>query len=457
MRENYWQRHPMQYTIVEIIREGEWVTHVFEWLFMMVSRFAGYLMTLAVGYLIFYAIEFKKSLEVVAERPEFADQLAIVSNVIINVAPELVFPGVVVLCMRAFTARRWLDGTLYLITTITFVVLTMVLLNAFMNNEISKAFLASMLFWRAGAALFYTVVVAYCGGHGGLSMRLLLAELDTLRAQRDSGQQTASSLQKELGMAKLRMSSLQQQVGTGHRERSRGEGELESERQKVSSLQKELDTAEARSTTLGRELKVALVEMDTLRSQLDGKKQELTGLRETLESEQQWQGGRVERLEQQLLAEQDTVVTLRRQVHKGQLDSESLQGKLDSTHRELEAVQVALSTEREKVSTLREHLDSKEQEVSRLRVQLNSLQQVDSGKPEVDGGQHKVLHLDSRSRKSGQVDSGEIIEEIRDLLCKEPGLSGRALACRLNISPTTANRWKSRIENQNAASRSVNE
>src|SRR5579859_7264113 len=232
----YWEQHPILYQIFQITREGQWITHVFEWIFMMVSRLTGYLMTIAIGYLIYYAIEFKHSLDAVSAHPELPDSLASLSNVVINVGPELVFPGVVVLCIRSFTVRRWLDGALYLITTIWFVTLTMVLLNAFMTDGINKDFLAAMLFWRAGAALSYTVVVAYCSGHGGLDFQSLLKELDTLRAHLDTGQQTVSSLQEHLSSVKLEVSSLQQQVDTGQFEVSTLKHHLDSERQRVSSL-----------------------------------------------------------------------------------------------------------------------------------------------------------------------------------------------------------------------------
>jgi transposase len=72
---------------------------------------------------------------------------------------------------------------------------------------------------------------------------------------------------------------------------------------------------------------------------------------------------------------------------------------------------------------------------------------LDSGHvaDEVDSGQGKVVKLDTARRRSGQDDSA-IAEQIRNLLDKEPGLSGRAVASRLGCSPTTAAKWKSFFE-----------
>src|SRR6266487_2333557 len=490
MIQRYWEEHPTAYEIVQIIREGQWVTHVFEWIFMMVSRFAGYLMTLAVGYLIYYAIEFKHSLDAIPAHPQFSDALASFSNVVINVGPELVFPGVVVLCIRAFTVRRWLDAVLYLVTTIAFVILTMVLLNAFMSGQITKVFLESMLFWRAGAALSYTVVVAYCGGHGGLDFRSLLNELDTLRGQLDGGQQTVSSLQEELSTVQQRVSSLQQQVNSGQRE----------------------------STLLRRKLNAALVEAETLQTQLNGKQQELELLRGSLESGQEWQESRmhqllgaeqerVSALQKQVTDEQEAVTDLRRQLNRVAADADGLRTQLSTKQQELERVQAALDTERQSMSTiqnelstgesavvalrrqlntalgdidglrlqldtkqreveslratgqqtvsrLQEELDRTQQEVSNLRHKLDSGQgvkvstvQVSNGQGKVDTGQGKVVRLDTnRSRKSGQ-DESLIAEQIKQLLLAEPDLSGRAIAGKLGCSPTTASRWKQFFEN----------
>jgi hypothetical protein len=53
-------------------------------------------------------------------------------------------------------------------------------------------------------------------------------------------------------------------------------------------------------------------------------------------------------------------------------------------------------------------------------------------------GQSKVIKLASR----------RVGEQIRAILLREPSLSGRAIAEQLNISPTTANKWKAIVENE---------
>jgi predicted nucleic acid-binding Zn-ribbon protein len=453
--QQYWEQHPLQYEIIQIVREGQWVTHVFEWVFMMVSRFAGYLMTLAIGYLIYYAIEFKHSLDAVPAHPTLPDTLASCSNVIINVGPELVFPGVVVLCIRAFTARRWLDGALYMITTMAFVVLTMVLLNAFMNNGINKEFLAMMLFWRAFSSLFYTVVAAYCGGHSGLDFHSLLSELDTLRQQLDSGQQTLSSLREHLSSVQQRASTLGQQLDSEQQEMSHLRRRLAAEQQRAASLQAELEVGHDDTARLRRELSAAQVEADTLRTQLEGKKQELEGLRKTLESGQEWQVSRFRQLlereqqrasllQEQLDIEQTAVTTMRRQLNTALVEADGLRAQLEVKQPEVEGAQAARSDEQKRSSQLRLRPDGG-QSVQGSRVHSS---QVVSGQAKEDSGQGKVVHLDTnRPRKSGQ-DENAIAEQVRQLLIAEPGLSGRAMAARIGCSPTTAAKWKAVIEGE---------
>jgi len=467
--QHYWDRHPFQYELLHILHDGQWVTHVFEWIFMMISRFAGYLMTLAVGYLIYYAIEFKHSLDAVSVHPTFPDQLAILSNVIINVGPELVFPGVVVLCIRSFTTRRWLDGMLYLVTTIAFMILTMVLLNAFMNDGITKDFLSAMLFWRAGAALFYTIVVAYCGSHGGLDFRSLLNELDTLRGEVDGGQQTVDTLQEHLSSVQQQASTLQQQVSSGQQEIANLRGLLDTEQQRTRHLQEELKTGNSSTTTLQRQLNAAQIEVETLQTQLEGKKQELVSLRKTMENGQEWQESRVQQmleteqqrvasLQQQLNVEQSEATAMRRQLNTALVDVDGLRAQVEAKHQEVEVVRGVLDGEQQSVATLRTQLEVEQRRVSSLRQRLErgEVSKVSSGQGNVDighdktvdGGQGKVVQLDASRRKGGQ-DAAEnaIGEQIKYLLTTEPSLSDRAIAGRVGCSPTTVGKWrKSMIE-----------
>jgi peptidoglycan hydrolase CwlO-like protein len=486
MLQQYWEKHPVQYEVVQILREGEWVTHVFEWVFMMVSRFAGYIMTLAVGYLILYVIETKHGLDAIPVHSQLSDQLAIFSNIVINVTPELVFPGVVVLCIRAFTVRRWLDGALYLATAVAFAVLTMALLNAFMNSTITREFLSAMLFWRAGAALSYTVVVAYCGGHGGLDFRTLLRELDALREQLHGGQQTVSTLQGQLSTVQQRASTLQRELDGAKGEVSTLRGQLDTERRRVSTLQKELETGQGDTAGLRRELNAALVQVETLQAQLEGKKRELEALRETLESGQEWQESRVRgvleteqqriaTLQQQLSDEQAAAVALRKQLNAAVVDADSLRQRLEAKEREVGQVQIALrqqldakqreaelvrqalEAEQQTVSSLRRALEVEQQWVSTLRQKLDGGQamQVSSRQDKVDteqdrtvdGGQHgKVVQLDTSRSHRGDAAENAIAEQIRVLLEASPGLSDRAIAARVGCSPTTVGKRRRLIE-----------
>lgn len=386
--QGYWDRHPGQHAFIQIVREGQWITHLFEWIFTMISRVAGYAMTFAIGYLIYYAIEYKHSLDVVIAHPSFADSLASLSNVIINVGPELVFPGTVALCIRAFQARRKLDGWLYLITTGFFVILTMVLLNAYMSGGITKDFLSAMLFWRAFAALWYTAVAAYCGGHGGLDFKTLFAELDTLRGQLDSGQKAVSTVQQQ----------------------------LDTERKRVSNLQQQLDTEKQR----------ARLEVDTLRGQMNIKQQEAESLRAALCDGQGFQSSRVSSLQQEVERVQATADAMRRELHMSKS--------------ELERVQLALSNEQQVVSSLRKELSSVQRQVSSQSVQPLAKR--------VSSGQAKVVQLDSHRRDQDDVEKQ--IRELHKGTPVQ-SLSARAIAGQVGCSPTTAAKWKAIIESEEQA------
>ncbi|MGH2478477.1 MAG: hypothetical protein ACRDHW_02315 [Ktedonobacteraceae bacterium] len=407
----YWDKHPTAYGIIQVVTQGQWITHVFEWLFMMISRLTGYAMTLAIGFLIYYAIEFKHSLDAVIVHPALVDNLASFSNVVINVGPELVFPGTVALCIRAFQARRKMDGWLYLVTTVLFVTLTMVLLNAYMSNQITASFLSAMLFWRAFAALWYTAIAAYCGGHdGGLDFRSLLEELDALRGQVDGGHQTLSSVQSQLDSVQQRASAVQQQLDT-ERQRSR-------------------------------------IELDALRGQMDLKQREVEALRGQLESGQQWQLSRVSSLQEQLDTEQISLGDLRRQLSAAMLEADTLRGQVEMLTGQLGSVQQCLSSEQAMVGTLQRKLSSVTvQQVPTGHAQASSGQvNGQTGHVKVDSGRGKVLLLNAgRSRKSGQ-DERLLAAQIKQELDDHPGISGRAIATKLSCSPTTASKWKTFFE-----------
>src|SRR5262245_46452057 len=116
----YWEGHPTQHTLVRAFFAGEWVTRSFGWVYMMISRFAGPVMTLAVGYPILYAIDSHHGLAMAVKAPGVWDGLASFSSGVINITPELVFPGTVVLCIQALTRKNWFHGALYAIASVAF-------------------------------------------------------------------------------------------------------------------------------------------------------------------------------------------------------------------------------------------------------------------------------------------------------------------------------------------------
>lgn len=164
-KRSYWEVHPFQLMLIGGFFAGEWVTRSFGWFYMMVSRFAGPIMTVAVGYLIVYAIDSHHGLATMPAHPGMWDDIASFSSGIINVTPELVFPGTVVLSIQSFVRKNWLNGVLQAVASIAFAILTIVLLNAFMNGGINDSFLSGMLLWRAISSLFYTVVAEICSHH----------------------------------------------------------------------------------------------------------------------------------------------------------------------------------------------------------------------------------------------------------------------------------------------------
>jgi len=188
-RQGYWERHPALLAFLRAFLAGEWVTRSFAWFYMMVSRFAGPTMTIAVGYLMLYAIDSHHGLATPVLHPSAWDSLAVGASGIINVTPELVFPGTVVLAIRALLRRNWLHASLYALASLMFAVLTIMLLNAFMTDGITDSFLSGMLLWRAISALSYTVVAEVCSHHGegdqysSQQQQNQQARLDALTAQ----------------------------------------------------------------------------------------------------------------------------------------------------------------------------------------------------------------------------------------------------------------------------------
>jgi hypothetical protein len=198
---SYWEQHPALLAFLQAFLSGEWVTRAFAWFYMMVSRFAGPTMTIAVGYLMLYAIDSHHGLATPVAHPSFSDSLAQASSGIINVTPELVFPGTVVLAIRALLRKNWLHASLYGVASVMFAALTILLLDAFMTGGITDSFLSGMLLWRAISALSYTVVAEVCSHHtepspdAGVHSHGVQSQLEDLVQQVNSLQSELHSVQ----------------------------------------------------------------------------------------------------------------------------------------------------------------------------------------------------------------------------------------------------------------------
>jgi hypothetical protein len=211
MQGQYWQRHPTQVAFLRAFLAGEWVTRSFGWFSMMVSRFAGPVMTIAVGYLILYAIDSHHGLSTVVSHPTVWDSIAQVASGIINVTPELVFPGTVVLSIQALLRRSWLHGALYATASLMFAVLTILLLQAYMTGGLTDSFLSDMLLWRAVSALSYTVVAEVCSHHDGVQSADAGVQSPGVQAQLTDLVNQVNQLQSELN----RVQQVQRTVQSG--------------------------------------------------------------------------------------------------------------------------------------------------------------------------------------------------------------------------------------------------
>jgi hypothetical protein len=160
-----WERPPALHAFWRAFLAGEWVTRSFAWVSMMISRFAGPMMTMAVSYLMLYAIDTHHDLSTPVAHPSVWDSLATTASDLLNMTAELVFPGTVGLGIRALVRWNWLHTALYALVSVMFAVLTIRLLAAFMTGGLTNGFLSSMLLWRAVSALSSTMVAEVCSHH----------------------------------------------------------------------------------------------------------------------------------------------------------------------------------------------------------------------------------------------------------------------------------------------------
>lgn len=226
--------------------------------------------------------------------------------------------------------------------------------------------------------------------------------------------------------------------------------ELSTERERVSTgqlrlstKQKEVDTLKKQLDSQAGQMNSRQEELDTLRDELDGKQKELDSLHRLLSTGQQNAG------------------TL-------QIEVDTLRGLAERKQRELDTMNGHLNREQNEVSSLRKHLssvqsqlDSEQQKVSSLQEELDTLQ-AEKVSSQVSTGQQKMDNIRSLSsaRSTKKVSTGQAEvdsdfdkkQRIRELLKDDPELSGRAIAKALNCSPTTANKLKGEIEEEQKVS-----
>jgi hypothetical protein len=124
-----------------------------------------------------------------------------------------------------------------------------------------------------------------------------------------------------------------------------------------------------------------------------------------------------------------------------------------------------LNTERAELDTPQMSVDAGHDQVSSGQTELDAGQWTASGKiksvcsrkaKQVNTDEHpRIIALSTVHNTVSTGQDTEISEQVRSLLDSEPSISGRAIAVRLNISPTTANKWKTLIESEHAGQRVV--
>lgn len=142
---------------------GEWVTGLAEWIFMYVSRSVSFLMTFSVGFTIYYTLDMNRDTNILATltHPDLWDGIAKFSDGVLNVGPELVFPGTILLAVLAAlkpgrSFNKWFPAISYAASGLIFFILTCIVLS---HKGSDENFRHTMFLWRTVASLGYTVVV----------------------------------------------------------------------------------------------------------------------------------------------------------------------------------------------------------------------------------------------------------------------------------------------------------
>ncbi len=118
-------------------------------------------------------------------------------------------------------------------------------------------------------------------------------------------------------------------------------------------------------------------------------------------------------------------------------------------------VQFQLSNKQSEVDTLRQQVSSGQKELDTLHSHMKHTRQgkpdgAQMDKKQVQADTSHVTHMASRRMHSStsQQEDAVLETQIRELLENSPGLSGRAIAAKVQCSPTTASKWKSIIEKE---------
>lgn len=248
-------------------------------------------------------------------------------------------------------------------------------------------------------------------------------ELNTLTAhfntQRNTQREEVNTLTAQLNDQR---NTLEKQLNTGQEEVNALRIEVNTLRVKLSSKDEQLASVKgAHEGSLG-----AIQEAtSSVKSQLADAYKEVESVRSLLLKAQG-----------SLHTEKQKVLSLTSEIEQLNTQCNTLTTQLNTKGEEVNTLTKRFNTQ---LNTLEKQLSTKQEEVNTLTAQLNTQDE------EADTGD-KILQLDT------QRENRNFEPQVRDLLSKEPGLSGREIARRIKCAPPTACRLKKLIEEEAAAS-----
>jgi chromosome segregation ATPase len=151
----------------------------------------------------------------------------------------------------------------------------------------------------------------------------------------------------------------------------------------------------------------------------------------------------------------DEIQELQAALSGAQSQLSNKQTEVDTLLRQVDTVQSHLHVKHTEVDRLTQQVSAGQKELDTLRRHMKSTRQEKRGVGQADDEQvtadtSRVINMTSRRARSStsQQEDAVLEAQIRELLKKSPGLSGRAIAARVQCSPTTANKWKSIFEKE---------